>query len=90
MYAEQTGSGRIELSGDARDAEYKLTSSGKIDALELVAEYVTAKNSGSGKVFLYATGTLDATVTGSGNIYYLGDPVISSRITGSGDVIYYN
>ena len=88
--ARLTGSGRVELVGDAVDAEYRLTASGKIDALELAAADVSATNSGSGKIFLNATDYLDATITGSGDIIYFGNPVISVRITGSGDLRPYN
>lgn len=79
-----SGSGRVELYGDAAVAEYRLTSSGRIDALELVTSEVEATTTGSGKIFLYATDYLDATITGSGDIIYRGNPEIRVRITGSG------
>jgi hypothetical protein len=87
--AKLTGSGRIEMMGDAVDASYRLTSSGKIDALDLVAANVVASTSGSGKIFLHATDNLDVTITGSGDVIYLGNPVISVKITGSGDLNPY-
>jgi hypothetical protein len=87
--ANLTGSGRIDLSGDAETATYSVSSSGKVDALDLIASDVTATITGSGKIYVYATEFLDATVTGSGDIYYLGNPVISTKITGSGSVKPY-
>lgn len=84
-----SGSGRIDLMGSVDEAEFSLSSSGRIDALDLMARDVRATTSGSGKIYVYATETLEATITGSGDIIYRGDPTISYRITGSGDVRHY-
>jgi len=84
-----TGSGLIMLDGFVEMADYTLSSSGKIDAIELEVADATARNTGSGKIFVYAKETLDVTVTGSGDVYYRGDPQITKRITGSGDVRPY-
>jgi hypothetical protein len=83
------GSGRIELIGEAEVAEYSLNSSGKIDALDMMVSDVTATNTGSGNIYLWASDLLDATVTGSGSIIYRGSPEISIRDTGSGSVRSY-
>ncbi|RPI43812.1 MAG: DUF2807 domain-containing protein [Bacteroidetes bacterium] len=85
----QSGSGNTEISGDAVEADFALTSSGRLDALDLMTTDVKATNTGSGRIFVYATATLDATITGSGDIIYRGNPSISYRITGSGDVRPY-
>ena len=85
----QSGSGLTALTGDVVDADFTLTSSGRLDALDMMAVDAHATNTGSGKIFVYATATLDATITGSGDIIYRGDPVISYRITGSGDLRPY-
>lgn len=84
-----SGSGKIDLSGEASVADFTLNSSGKIDALELMAANVEATNTGSGKIFIYATELLKATITGSGDIIYRGDPSISFQITGSGNLRRY-
>ena len=84
-----TGSGHVDLSGDAYAADYTLNSSGKIDALELVAAEVVATNTGSGRIFLWATEILNATITGSGDILYRGEPTLSFQITGSGNIRDY-
>ena len=83
------GSGHVELIGEAEVAEYSLNSSGKIDALDMMVSDVTATNTGSGNIYLWATDLLDATVTGSGSIIYRGNPEISIRDTGSGGVRSY-
>lgn len=84
-----SGSGRNELAGEAEVAEYSLNSSGRIDALDLMVTEVTATNTGSGNISLWATDLLDVTITGSGNIIYRGDPAISIRDTGSGSLRSY-
>jgi uncharacterized protein (AIM24 family) len=84
-----SGSGRIDLTGDVEVAEYSLSSSGRIDALDLMALEVEATNTGSGDIYLWANEFLDATVTGSGDIIYRGNPVLSIRITGSGNIRSY-
>jgi hypothetical protein len=87
--ARLTGSGRIELGGDAGTADFRLDGSGKIDAIDLVTSDVKATITGSGKIYVYATDWLDVLITGSGDLYYRGTPQISQRITGSGSVRPY-
>ena len=84
-----TGSGRIELEGDAVNAEYRLESSGKIDAVNLEISEANVTITGSGKVYVYANDFLDVVITGSGDVYYRGDPRITQSITGSGSVRRY-
>ncbi len=89
VVAKLTGSGIINLSGDAETADLGLSSSGKIDALEMEVADAKVQSSGSGKVFVFATETLDVTITGSGDVYYRGNPLVSARVTGSGSVRPY-
>jgi Putative auto-transporter adhesin, head GIN domain len=84
-----SGSGRVLLEGEVELAEYSLNSSGRIDALDLLASDVEATNTGSGKIYLWASDLLDATITGSGDIIYRGNPQLSARITGSGSLRAY-
>ncbi len=84
-----SGSGKVELSGEATITSYTLNSSGRLDALDLMAEDVEATNTGSGNIYLYATHFLDAVITGSGNIIYRGQPGMNVNITGSGSLRPY-
>lgn len=84
-----SGSGKVELVGDAVLAEYSLNSSGRLDALDLQVPDVDANSTGSGDIFVWAIDFLDATITGSGNIIYRGNPLVSKTITGSGNVRPY-
>lgn len=87
--ASLSGSGRLKLEGDAYVADYTLSSSGKLDALNLMVTDVKATVTGSGRIFVYATEFLDATVTGSGDVIYRGDPALTTHISGSGSVKPY-
>jgi uncharacterized protein (AIM24 family) len=85
-----TGSGKVLLEGDAVNAVYSLSSSGKIDALDLVVSQAKVTVSGSGKVYVNATDYLDVTITASGDVLYRGNPEeIVTRITGSGSLRKY-
>ncbi len=84
-----SGSGKIDLTGDAVTAGYILNSSGRIDALELRVVDAEATNTGSGNIYLYAEQFLDAVITGSGNIIYRGNPSVSVNVTGSGSLRRY-
>lgn len=84
-----SGSGKVELAGDAVVAEYTLSSSGRVDALDLEVPAVDATSTGSGKIFVWAVDILDATITGSGDIIYRGSPTVATTITGSGTVRPY-
>jgi hypothetical protein len=88
--ARLTGSGKIILDGDALQADYSLSSSGKIDALDLIVLTAEVSITGSGKVYVYATDALDVTITSSGDVLYRGNPSITSRITGSGSIRRYD
>lgn len=84
-----TGSGRIEMYGEADYANLELTSSGKIDGLDLTVIDADARNTGSGKIFIHAIETLDVVLTGSGDVLYLGNPQVSVIGSGSGSVRPY-
>jgi hypothetical protein len=84
-----SGSGKVELAGDAVLAEYTLNSSGRVDALNLEVPDVDATITGSGNIYVWATDFLDATITGSGDVIYRGSPSVSTTITGSGSVRPY-
>lgn len=84
-----TGSGAIYLSGDANSADLGLSSSGKIDAGNLMVSDAQVLSSGSGKVYVYATDDLYVSISGSGDVYYRGSPSINSNISGSGSLRPY-
>jgi hypothetical protein len=84
-----SGSGRVELAGEVEEAGFRLEGSGRIDALDLLADHVKATIEGSGNIYTFAIETLDVVIDGSGDVLYLGTPDINSIINGSGDVRPY-
>ena len=81
-----SGSGSMNLSGDAEDVESEISGSGNIRAFNLVTERADAKISGSGNCELTVTQSLNARISGSGNVRYKGDPTVNVSISGSGKV----
>lgn len=84
-----SGSGRIDLSGDANKVDYTLNASGRIDGLDLRALDARTTSSGSGLIYVWATEYLEANVSGSGDIIYRGEPRTSFWVTGSGSIRHY-
>lgn len=82
-----SGSGVLRASGTAASLDVSLEGSGDARLGDLVARNARAVVSGSGRIVVQATKTLDAAVPGSGEILYLGNPAhVSTSITGSGEV----
>ena len=82
------GSGVLRASGAATKLDVTLDGSGDAQLEQLIAGDVRAVVSGSGRIVLTATKSLDASVPGSGAIMYSGDPrEVTKSITGSGAII---
>ncbi len=82
------GSGTLTGTGTATRLDVTVSGSGEVQLGQLVASDVRAVVSGSGAVFVTATGSLDASVPGSGAIMYAGNPAnVTKTVTGSGAII---
>lgn len=82
------GSGVLRASGTATTLDVTLGGSGDAQLEQLIASDVHAVVSGSGRIVLTATKSLDASVSGSGAIMYSGNPQeVTKSITGSGAII---
>lgn len=91
LSAEISGVGNITLSGTADRADFNVSGSGKVDALDLKATSCNASISGLGKCLVDVTGELNAEISGSGKIYYKTvPPKFNKVITGIGDVTSYS
>jgi hypothetical protein len=86
--ASVSGSGGILFKGnEAGDSEeFKISGSGKIDAIGFEIANSKVEISGSGNCKVFVSKNLYASITGSGNVTYKGNPVIESKTTGSGRV----
>lgn len=86
--AQIDGSGDITLAGTGGTLEAEIDGSGDIDAEAFRVLNAVVRVEGSGDIRVYATESLDASVSGSGDIYYRGDPkVLQKSVSGSGDII---
>lgn len=82
------GSGVLRASGAATKLDVTLDGSGDAQLEQLIAVDARAVVSGSGRIVLTATQSLDASVPGSGAIMYGGNPrEVTRSITGSGAII---
>ncbi|HEX2536143.1 MAG TPA: head GIN domain-containing protein [Chitinophagaceae bacterium] len=87
LEARVDGSGNIRAgAGTADDAEFTISGSGNIDLPNVQAKRVKTRTTGSGEMKLYATETLNASISGSGHVYYKGNPALQVSVTGSGRV----
>jgi hypothetical protein len=81
-----SGASTAKLGGTMEFLKISLAGSGKIDALDLVAEKVEVEVLGSGTAEVHAVKTLTLMVIGSGTVRYRGDPKVSRNAIGKGRV----
>lgn len=81
-----SGSGHINLSGEAIVLEASVSGSGQVNALDCPVKNADVNVSGSGSVKLDVSDKLKARVSGSGDVMYTGNPVVDADISGSGSV----
>lgn len=90
LNVEISGSGSIDVMGEAINQNVNISGSGNYFAFELNSENASISIPGSGNAEINVDSTLSAFIGGSGNIYYTGNPDITSSITGSGELINSN
>jgi len=81
-----SGSGSVNLKGQARDFNINLTGAGHAYCYDLLTENTTVDISGAGSAQLYASVKLTADISGAGNISYKGNAAVSQQISGAGSV----
>jgi putative autotransporter adhesin-like protein len=82
-----TGSGLLRAGGTANRLDVSLGGSGDAQLEQVVARDVHAVLSGSGRIVVYATSKLDASVPGTGTILYSGNPShVTTNVTGQGAI----
>lgn len=81
-----SGSGELDLTGEAKQHNIDISGSGKYLAGGLRTQGTTIGISGSGNVTVWASETLAVNVSGSGNVSYYGSPKVSFDQSGSGNV----
>lgn len=82
-----SGSGVLRASGRATRLSVTLAGSGDAQLEQVVAQDVRAVVSGSGRILVTATNSLNASVPGRGAVIYGGNPAhVTTSITGTGAV----
>jgi hypothetical protein len=81
-----SGSGSVNLKGQAKDLEIDLTGAGHAHCYDLLTENTKVEISGAGSADVYASVKLNASVSGAGNINYKGNASVSQQISGAGSV----
>ncbi len=81
-----SGSGSINLKGQAKDLDLDLTGAGHAYCYDLLTENTKVDISGAGSANVYASVKLDASVSGAGNINYKGNASVTQQISGAGSV----
>ena len=82
-----SGSGAVSASGRAQRIDVELNGSGDVQLHDLVARDVRATMSGTGRIAVHATDSLEAAVPGTGSIVCTGSPSqVRKSVTGVGSV----
>jgi hypothetical protein len=81
------GASKLRAEGETGRLEVALSGAGLIDVEGVRARHVTASCSGAGTISVYASETLDASVSGVGSINYAGEPATVNRsVSGLGRI----
>lgn len=80
------GVGSMLLSGETKNAEFKIAGSGDCDATQLKTENTKVKVAGVGTIKVFADVLLDVSIAGSGSVYYKGAATIKQKIAGVGSI----
>ncbi len=87
LQAEFNLLGDVNLSGKAQRVRLVNSGMGRVDASDLVTEWMDLKSDGIGKVSVNCTDKLALEVNGIGKVTYKGDPeIIREQINGIGKV----
>lgn len=82
-----TGNGDLSISGNVREANYKMVGTGTINGIAVNAETVKCNILGTGVIYCSADKKLDVRGIGSTKIYYRGKPEIKK--VGGGKLFEY-
>ena len=82
-----SGAGSIDLKGDTKELHVEMSGAGSLDAENLKAEDVSISISGACSADVFATNSLDASVSGVGSIDYSGNPLkVNTNVSGVGSI----
>jgi len=83
---EAAGVGSVKARGRTDRLSIRITGSGEVEALDLLARAVEVEVDGAADVEVHATETLRVAAAGAGEVRYRGDPVVTKQLSGVADV----
>jgi hypothetical protein len=82
-----SGAGKIQASGKVDRLDVDVSGAANIEAAELMAKTVSISISGTGSADVYASDSLDASISGAGRINCLGKPAaVAKSVSGVGKI----
>jgi len=82
-----SGVGNLQLEGKANEHKASMSGTGNLQAFKLITENTTITSSGVGNAEIYASNSIEATLSGMGNLRYKGDPKeMDTKISGFGNI----
>jgi hypothetical protein len=83
---EISGSGSVQLRGEAKDFSADVSGSGDVKCFDLLTDNTSLDLSGSADAEVNAQKKLNVDVSGASSIRYKGSASVSQNISGSGSV----
>jgi hypothetical protein len=87
LTVQLSGAGSLNADGSVTTQEINLSGVGSYSAADLKSSDTSVSLSGVGSATVWATNTLDVTVSGAGSVGYYGDPQITKHVTGLGSLV---
>lgn len=81
-----SGSGKLNITGEADNATVTLSGSAVFGGKDFSVSDLSTQMSGSGKVYMEVSDTINAVISGSASVYYTGNAEVKQTILGSGKV----
>ena len=88
LSAVLSGSGNLNISGEATDASITLSGSANFAGKKFSVKDLSTQMSGSGKVNIEVSNSINAVISGSASVYYTGNAEVKQTILGSGKVVH--
>jgi len=76
----------LDITGSCKSLKVDVSGVGKIDATEFSATNAKVNNSGVGRINVWVTDMLEASVSGVGSVRYAGEPMVRANVSGLGKI----
>lgn len=86
LIVQISGTATMELGGEIVDQSVVIDGAGNYQAGDLKTNKTTIEFTGLGNAIVWATETLDITISGGGKLNYYGSPSVTQEISGAGTI----